>query len=192
MTISWSSSTADARWLGGSAAPWWQVITFGPADFTTYARVRFIPDPVRPGQAEADVEVPDDHPSDLEQTRAALRVLARFTSTPQDCWFAVWEGYAGSIDIPAGLPLLDLPHRRYGLLRGDLAGIEGWEEAVGSRLAVAPAFVWPSDRSWCWASDVDPHWAGVGAAEPAVRALLDAPGLDVVRADPTAPQPAYS
>ena len=119
-------------------------------------------------------------------------MLAAFTSTPHDCWFAVWDGYAGSLDLPAGLPLLELPHRRYGLLNGDLAGLDRWKEAVGSDSPDPPAFVWPTDQQWCFASDVDPHWAGVGAEEAAVRALLQAPGLDVVRADPTARQPAYS
>jgi hypothetical protein len=191
MAITWARSTAEGQWLGASGAPWWPVVQLGPPGFEAYARVRYIPDPVRPGMAEADVELPEDHPRDLDQGRAALAVLAAFTTTPLDCWFAVWEGCSSSLELPAGLPLLELPHRRYGLLRGALTDLASWEETVHSQLDAPPAFVWPADRRWCFASDVDPTWAGVGAEEAAVRALLAEPGLDVVRADPGAPQPVY-
>lgn len=80
--------------------------------------------------------------------------------------------------------------RSYALLQGGLSDLEAWEGLVGG-LQVAPAFVWPADRRWCFASDVDPHWAGVGGEDAAVDALLRTPGLDTVRADPTAPQPGF-
>lgn len=191
MAITWSRSASAGRWLGTSGAPWWQVVGFGPAGFETYARLRYIPDPATPGSAEPDVELPADHPHDFDQARAAMAVLAAWTSTPQDCWFAVWEGCSGSLELPTGLPLLELPHRRYGLLRGRLAELAGWEETLRTGLDAPPAFVWPADRRWCFASDVDPHWAGIGAEEAAVRALLMEPGLDVVRADPAERQPSY-
>ena len=70
--------------------------------------------------------------------------------------------------------------------------LAGWEETLHTSLNAPPAFAWPSDRSWCFASDVDPHYAGVGASEAAVRALLAAPGLDAVRAEPGRRQPTYS
>jgi hypothetical protein len=52
--------------------------------------------------------------------------------------------------------------------------------------------VWPADRTWCVAKDVDPHWAGIGADDDAIEPLLADPALDVVRADPTQPQPRYA
>lgn len=53
-----------------------------------------------------------------------------------------------------------------------------------------PALVWPADRSWCLANDVDPHWAGIGASTAAIDELLET-GLDITRANPTEPQPEY-
>ncbi|MGI3780504.1 MAG: hypothetical protein ACRYG2_06965, partial [Janthinobacterium lividum] len=114
-----------------------------------------------------------------------------FTSTPDDCWFAVWEGCSSTFELPSGLPLLELPNRRYGVLRGRLSDLDHWQEVVRTGLDAPPAFVWPTDRSWCFASDVDPHWAGIGADRAAVRALLAEPGLDVVEADPASDQPSY-
>ncbi len=194
MTITWTRETSVGDWLGASGTPWSQLVGFGPAGFDAYARLRFIPDPDpgRPGQTESDAELGDLHPSDLDQVRLALRVLAPFTGTPHDCVFAVWDGWGHGLEIPRGLPLLELPHRSYGLLRGSLADVDEWQRALGSDLAVGPAFVWPEDRRWCLASDVDPHWAGIGADQQAVRALLAEPGLDVVRAEPAEHQPSYS
>ncbi|WP_229789306.1 hypothetical protein [Pilimelia terevasa] len=171
-----------------------QLITFGPAGFEAYARLRFIPDPIRPGQQEADVEVGDDHLLDIEQTRRALHLLARFTSSAQDCYFCVWEGYS-DIPLPTHVrsgALLELPHRRYGLLHGCIGDIDGWEAALGSGGPIAPpALVWPADQRWCLASDVDPHWAGIGASPAAIDALNAQTTLDVIRADPSGEQPEY-
>src|SRR5215213_8014902 len=46
-------------------------------------------------------------------------------------------------------------------------------------------------ESWCFAHDVDPHWAGIGAEQALIDTLLNAPELDVVPAQPTEPQPTY-
>jgi hypothetical protein len=77
-----------------------------------------------------------------------------------------------------------LPHRAYFLFRGAAADLAGWE-------GPDPAFVWPADRTWCLADDVDPHYAGIGASTAAIHALTASEDLDVVPADPAAPQPAY-
>jgi hypothetical protein len=192
MRLEWWSDPTVAGWLAESGTPWMQLVTFGPAGFDAYARLRFIPDPTRPGQQEADVELPEDHPSDLARAQLALHRLAAFTSTPDECYFGVWEGYS-TIGLPPGVPLFDLPHRRYAVLRGSVRDIDGWSDDIGGGLAIPPpAFVWPADRRWCFASDVDPHWAGIGAARAAVEALLVEPGLDVVPvADPAGAQPSY-
>ena len=55
----------------------------------------------------------------------------------------------------------------------------------------APAFVWPSDHTWCIAADIDPHWAGVGASARLIERLISDSRLDAVEADPAEEQPAY-
>lgn len=88
--------------------------------------------------------------------------------------------------------LVHLPHRSYALLRGSLEAIDGWEDELGGGQPIPPpAFVWPADRRWCFANDVDPHWAGIGAEDAAIKALLADPELDVVRARPDDAQPLY-
>src|SRR4051812_32736258 len=109
MRLEWCADTTAANWLAQSRTPSMQLITFGPVGFGAYARLLFIPDPTGPGQAEADVPLPDDHPSDIARTQRALHRLAAFTATPRDCYFCVWEGYS-DIPLPPDIPLVELPH----------------------------------------------------------------------------------
>jgi hypothetical protein len=182
-----------ARWITGSSTPFDQLVTFGPDVFDASARLRFIPDPAAPGQEEADVELPEDHLPDLVQAQIALHRLAAFTATPDVCYFCFWEGYP-YVDLPKPRSdsMMVLPHRRYVLFSGPLQSIDSVAEDFGSGTPVdPPAFVWPADHRWCFACDVDPHWAGVGAERAAVQALVAHDGLDVVRAEPADPQPLY-
>jgi hypothetical protein len=94
------------------------------------------------------------------------------------------------------VPKVVVPHRAYWLFRGRLADVGAWDSARGwprqFRLHGAePAFAWPSDRAWCVASDVDPHWAGIGGQQALITRLTTDPRLDVVPADPTKDQPLY-
>lgn len=45
-----------------------------------------------------------------------------------------------------------------------------------------PTFVWPADHRWCYSSDVDPRWAGIGASAAAIEPLTRRSDVDVVRA----------
>ncbi len=194
MRLDFCADTAPADWLVRSGTPTMQLISFGPERFEAFARLRFIPDPDGPDRAAADAPVADDHPSDVEQARRALHRLARFTATPQECYFCVWDGYS-DIPLPPRVlrgPMVEIPHRRYALLRGPLSAVDAWEADLGGGQPIAPpAFVWPADHRWCFAGDVDPHWAGIGAEQAAVDALVGDPGLDVVPARPAQEQPQY-
>ena len=53
LTFCWDLSAAD--WIARSDLPWSQLVSFGPAGFDGYARLRFLPDPAYPGQSENDV-----------------------------------------------------------------------------------------------------------------------------------------
>lgn len=89
-----------------------------------------------------------------------------------------------------------VPHRAYWLFRGPLADVGAWDSARGwssqFRLDHAePAFVWPADRAWCVANDVDPHWVGVGGGRVLIFQLTSDPQFDVVLADPAKDHPSY-
>lgn len=185
-------SAEPADWI--SDLTFREATSFGPSGFAAYARLRYIPDPVRPGQSENEVEVPEDHLSDLDQARLAFAHLAQHTETAEHCYVGIWDGYHDD-RLPVGPGphvRFDLPHRRYLLLEGPLDALRFWETDLGPRAPhVPPAFVWPADRAWIFVSDVDPHWAGIGASREAITELTDDPVLDIVAADPDLAQPYY-
>lgn len=193
ISLSFSGSASAADWLLRSQTPASQLITFGPAGFEDYARLRYLRDPRRPDEAEG--RRPADRPTPITVARRALHILAAHTGTPDDAYFCLWVGYS---DVPArSVPLeavVHLPGRDYALLRGPLTAAAEWEAVLGldpHGHVPPPAFVWPADHRWCYASDVDPHWAGVGASRSAIEALLADQELDVIRARPADPQPYY-
>jgi hypothetical protein len=194
MGLTYVTDISVADWLVRSDTPAAQLILFGPAGYEAYARLRFIPDPSSANQPESRAEIADDHPSDMSQVRRAIQSLARFTTTPEELYVGVWEGYS-DIDLRPEMrsgPLVTLPDRRYVLFRGGVSDIDSWEaDLCPTGDCAPPALVWPVDRTWFLADDVDPHWAGIGADKAAVDALMRETGLDVVRADPADVQPAY-
>jgi len=190
VTLSPSKDRTAADWIVRSDLPWTRLVTLGPSGFDAYARLRFLPDPVRRGQRESDVH-PDGRRPD--QAATLLAVLAGHTATPDDCFVGLWDGLGGPQPAPDA-PSFAVPHRSYRLVRGPLADLLGSApEWLGQYLVDGlPAFVWPADRAWCVAGDVDPHWAGVGGTAALVSRLVTDPRLDVVPADPAEEQPAYS
>ena len=196
MSLRRCTDLSPATWLADSGTPWERLVTLGPDGFPSYARLRFIPDPTRSGQSEADVTVSEDHPSELAQVTRVLHRLWRFTATPQECYFCLWDGYSGPLHGVAAGPLVCVPRgtnmREYALFRGQVTDIDEWESLLGDQGGgLPPAIVWPADHAWCFASDVDPHFAGIAASRTAVDALVADPVLDVVLVQPGEAVPTY-
>ncbi len=136
-----------------------------------------------------------------DQRGALFELLAAHTRTPDDCSFALWEGwgFARHVRQPAKFAITDdlrggHPVREYFLFHGPLSDVGDWGtdfSGPGSSTAFEPAFVWPADRAWCVANDVDPHYAGIGGDTALIEKLLDDPRVDTVVADPDRDQPAY-
>lgn len=185
-----------ADWIAESDTPFDQLVTFGPDVFEASARLRFIPDPISVDQDEADVIVSDDHLRDLDQVRMALRQLEPFTSTADECFFCIWDGYSDVVIPPriAKTSMVVLPHRQYVLAHAPLSSIDWFLHDFGrpgSTSVAPPAFVWPADHAWLLVSDVDPHWAGISSRAETIDALVHGDVLDIVTADPRSRQPSY-
>jgi hypothetical protein len=103
-------------------------------------------------------------------------VLRRFTTTPEDCWFGLWDGFGHT---PATELTLALPSREYWLLRGPV-------DLAATNLADEPAeqsanLWWPADRSWFVATDIDLMTTYVGGSAPCIADLLAADGLEAAQ-----------
>jgi hypothetical protein len=136
-----------------------------------------------------------------------LDVLAPATGD-QDCFHALWDGWGwlhpGAVAVVAAhdgdddgdgppptiepglppevlaLPRLRLPHREYLVFRGPLraASALGWDSPVFGFDPQSPSLLWPADRSWCVATEIDFDSTLVAGDEDLVAAVLAAPGLE--------------
>lgn len=93
-------------------------------------------------------------------------------------------------------PKVVIPNRAYFLFHGTLSEFGDWGAADMSPgrprdYMPDPAFVWPADRTWCIANDVDTHYAGIGGNPTAIDQLFSHLRLDVVPADPRIEIPHY-
>jgi hypothetical protein len=136
--------------------------------------------------------------------------LTEHTSTPESCWFCLWDGYGwlhgspsvaimgrrGSIPVPPAFPaeVLDgprvrLPGRDYILFAGPLAAAPelGWASPLGSFLPQSPNLFWPHDHAWCVASEIDLFCTLVAGSEALAQALVGDPRLEAWRVQPADP-----
>ncbi|MFI7543339.1 hypothetical protein [Actinoplanes sp. NPDC049599] len=185
MTLTLCPDVAAAGWIVRSDLPWHRLVGFGPAGFDAYARLRLLPDPERLGQSENDVQAEDWR---MAQLPRLFTILAAHTTTADRCYVCVWDGW-GPDARPA--PKVVIPHREYWLFQGPLTGLGTAGSARAGLEDEQPAFVWPADHAWCFAHDVDPHWAGIGGPAQLIDRLITDPELDAVRADPAEQQPFY-
>ena len=203
MALKICSDLTPAVWIQDGEIPWEQLATFGPSGFAAYARLRFLRDPAFAQERASDAGQTETRDG-REQWPALAARLAGHTRTPTDCYFCLWEGWpvarlghvgtlmsSPRVTIPAGAAV---PARAYFLFHGPLSQIGEWDvpwRDTAGRFGLEPAFIWPVDHAWCVASDVDPHWAGVGGDRSLIDELLADPRLDIARADPAVDQPTY-
>ena len=105
-------------------------------------------------------------------------VLAAQTSTPDRCWFAVWEGWGG-LEVPSGVPTVGTLHRRYYLARCPLSAAR---ESVFGRFYQSASLWWPDDRAWCVATEVDFSWTYVGGSTECITSIFAHPGIEALPA----------
>lgn len=154
--------TAPARWLVEGITTFAEsVLSLVPDGFDAYVRIRHPYALGRPPLAGT---------LEPEAARAVAAILARHTTTPERCWFGVWEGWGAEYAFDrASAATFVLPHRRYHLAAGPAA-------AAGTSVLVPPweqtaSLWWPEDRAWCVATEVDLFSTFVGCAAAAAEEL---------------------
>jgi hypothetical protein len=136
----------------------------------------------------------------LADAEVLVEDLSAFTPRSSGCVFGVWRGYGDGIvhapadtsveDTPVGrrpsAPNLVLPYREYELSEGPLAMATSFFSHDGHRYQ-SPNLWWPSDCSWCVASEIDLPWTYVGGPRPLVESLLADTRLEALHAAPDDP-----
>jgi hypothetical protein len=105
--------------------------------------------------------------------RRLVEVLRRHTTTPDDCWFGVWNGWGG---LQVDRPTLSLPRREHWLVRGpiDLAAVNMDAEPSEQSASLS----WPADRAWAVATDIDLVTTYVAGSAACIAELVADPGLE--------------
>lgn len=177
--MSWAFETSvdAAQWLKqraeqDSTARASRTLLLGPDGFDAYLRVLALPDPTSVGQTEAEIadDVIESFPADVELVGKCIEALTGHTGTPDDLYFLLWDGWPYSPSLPSTVRITIGPSRRFALARGTYPGWRSRTDA-DAQGGYPPGFVWPVDRSWCVAYDVDSHFAGVGGTQDAIDAV---------------------
>ncbi len=149
-----------------SDVDWWDLVRYGAPGFDAYVRIAFNPDPHGLDQGGEDPAL-----------RLALGVLAAHTSTPATAYAAIWEGWTSALPPPSA-PRLRIPNRTMLLFNGPVGLLRdapalAWQ--ADGLTYQEPHLVWPEDRAWCLACEVDEEIEfTVGCTHDAAHALIEA------------------
>ena len=116
-----------------------------------------------------------------EECRTISKALREFTSTPDRCYFCVWEGW-GFLD--SGLykkaSRLRVPNRDYLLFRGPLDAVMSFLDYFPHGWSQSPSIWWPDDRAWCVATEIDLPDTYVGGSDACIERILSCRDLEAL------------
>ena len=117
------------------------------------------------------------------ECRTLSETLTDFTTTPESCYFCLWEGW-GNIDtrLYRASSRVRAPHRNHLLFRGPIDAIMAFLTTDRPRnvWSNSPNIWWPKDRSWCVATDVDLCHTYIGGSQECIEAILNHPYLEAL------------
>ncbi|MDA8372821.1 MAG: hypothetical protein M0Z91_00960 [Actinomycetota bacterium] len=185
------------RWR--KVAAWSGVPLRQDAQFHSVALPPSRPEPGAPwsGQGPREGSL---YPPDAEVLAEALRA---FTTTPEECFFGIWDGYGWEgrrkLSTPGTAPValpdpvpeavrrgprVRLPERDYLLYTGPVEAITAPVEIGDGQTA---NLAWPADHAWCVASEIDLAWTYVAGSTALIDKLLADERLEALRAAPDDP-----
>ena len=112
-----------------------------------------------------------------EECLVLTDLLQGFTTTPGECYFAIWDGY-GNLEphLYRNVPRVRTPGRDYLLFRGPLETVMSFIDTPG--WMQSPNIWWPADRAWCMATEVDLFDTYIGGSEACIEAILKRADLE--------------
>lgn len=212
MTLRPLSDLGPADWLSAADAQGFDVISLGAPGFDAYARLLH-PLDTEEDQEQATLSAEGDLGESL--LLALCEVLARHTTTPDQAYFGLWDGWGALgggtwVSLAVGTPgrtrrgklppafpaevmrgpRLELAlGRSFLLFEGPLAEAGDWEGHLVHGWINSPNLFWPADRAWCAATEIDLPWTGIGGSHALIDELHADDRFDVVHADPEGDQP---
>ena len=185
------------RWA--EVADWGGTPLRADAQFHTVALPRVRPEREAPWSGQGP-QAGSLYPPDAE---ALAGIVREWTTTPERCWFCVWDGYGwdGALLTTAGQPSVHLsdpvpgpvrrgprvrlPHRDYLLYAGPAEAVLAAGPMSGDDQTAN--LWWPADRAWCVASEIDLAWTYVGGPAGLIERLLADGSVEALPARPDDP-----
>ncbi|WAP50419.1 hypothetical protein OL239_10045 [Arthrobacter sp. ATA002] len=132
---------------------------------------------VSSSEYELDALVEPEMGTVATPTAARLaRILEPKTTTPAECFFLVWEGYAGLRDDVRHSPTVTVsPDRLMHVLTGS---VHDATEPVEDEPGRLPMWWLPADGAWCVGNDIYARSVFVGASIPVIAAIVRDPVLE--------------
>ena len=165
------------------------------------------------GSSEWEGRAPMTGWMDVDELDALCAMLAGHTTNPDQCYFGLCtiQSWEDSFSTEEMEPLLELPHGRdHIVLAGPLSAVDqiarDWSrESSVTAIFVArkgegplpeprddwrpsrdvPNLIWPADRSWFVASEVDFDSTLVGGGAELIEAIVRSPALEAWQVEPT-------
>ena len=133
-------------------------------------------------------------------------ILQRHTTTPERCWFGVWDGWgwmhpgahaklltpgqtaddtsltAAEWQLDLSGPKFSLPGRNYHLFTGPIAaalGTGGWVTPQWFD-PQSPSLFWPEDHTWCVATEIDHDSTLIGGTPSLIATITSSPLLEAM------------
>jgi hypothetical protein len=159
-----------------------------------------LPQTTPPGEPPWRSQGPREGTLFIPDALALIEDLVVHTTTPQDCYFCLWNGYAAggaAMYVKEGTPpverarpappprLVELPNRDYELFEASLASLV---IMLNGRDQQTPNLWWPADQSWCVASEIDLQWTYVGGSSELIDQLLADERLETLVTSPDDPR----
>ncbi len=113
-----------------------------------------------------------------EECRTLVSILRNFTSTPEESFFCLWEGYGNIAPrLYKASSRVKAPGRDYLLFRGTLDAVMSFLHRDDGFWGYSPNIWWPADRAWCVATGIDLFDTYVGGSTESIDAVLGNPDL---------------
>jgi hypothetical protein len=116
----------------------------------------------------------------LRELKVLTSILARHTETRDDCFIGIWEGRGWVRALAVETARLAMPERVHSIFAGPLRAVEtvGWISPDQRLVRESPSVIWPRDRAWFVATDVDQDSTFVGGSRDLVTELTLHPQLE--------------
>ena len=123
--------------------------------------------------------IPGDGQFSSEDCREIAELLHGYTSTPNRCYYCVWEGFGFFDQSLYGSARVRVPHRDYLLFSGHIDAIMSfWEPEL--RWDQSPNIWWPEDRAWCVATEIYSDSTYIGGSVECIERIVNSPDLEAL------------